>query len=94
VHHKRLYFLRNRIIAGMARLVVVVEARPKGGTVHMIEWALKRGKPTAVFEHPDRGSVYYRGFWEFVREAGRLAGARLYVVKSVDELEGVVRRFV
>ncbi|CCC80918.1 DNA-processing protein DprA [Thermoproteus tenax] len=47
---RRLYFLRNRIIAGMAKAVVVVEAREGGGTMHQIELGLRRGKPVYIMK--------------------------------------------
>jgi DNA processing protein len=36
---------RNRVIAGLADAVVVVEGRPKSGTLHTIEAAVKLGVP-------------------------------------------------
>jgi len=91
-HHSHLYYMRNRLIAGMSKLVVVVEAKPWGGTTHMVEWALKRGKPLAIFEHPDRESIYYRGYRKFLKKARKLEKARLYVVKSLREFERIIKK--
>jgi len=94
IHHARLYYYRNRLISGMSSLVVVVEAKPGGGTMHMEEWALRHGKPLALFEHPDKESVYHRGFMEFVKAAERQEGAELHIVRTVEELEELVRRIL
>jgi DNA processing protein len=65
----KLYYLRNRVIAGMSELVVAVEARPGGGAMHQVEWSLKRGKRLAVLEHPDAGSEHHKAF-KTLAEAG------------------------
>jgi len=93
-HHARLYYFRNRLIAGMSKMVVVVEAKPGGGTMHMEGWALGHGKPIAVFEHPDKGSAYHRGFMEFVKAAEKQAGAQLHIVRTVEELEELIKRIL
>jgi DNA processing protein len=48
---KQLY-LRNRIIAGIAKAVVIVEARydKNSGTMHQVEFAIKRGKPVFIWK--------------------------------------------
>jgi DNA processing protein len=40
-------FARNRIIAGLAEVVIVIAARPDGGAVHTARTALREGR--AVF---------------------------------------------
>jgi len=87
-----LYYLRNRIIAGMAKLVVVVEAREHGGSMHQVEWALKRGRPLAIFEHPDKSSEYYKAYLEYLDHFNRLMHRRpqLYRVRSVEELVNIL----
>jgi len=89
---RMLYYLRNRIIAGMARLVVVVEARERGGSMHQVEWALKRGRPLAIFEHPDKDSIYYRAYLKYVEYYSRLRRRKpqLYRVRSVEELANLI----
>jgi len=42
VNAKMLYHMRNRVIAGIADLVVIVEVRPGGGSMHQIVWAIKQ----------------------------------------------------
>jgi DNA processing protein len=37
--------LRNRIIAGLARVVVVVESHAAGGSMSTVRWAIERGVP-------------------------------------------------
>jgi len=91
-HHAHIYYLRNRLIAGMSRLVVVVEAKPGGGTTHMEEWALRHGKPLAIFEHPDKESIYHKGYLWFVKAAEKYEGAVLHTVRTVEELEELIKR--
>ena len=76
---ERLYFLRNRIIAGTAKLVVVVEALPGGGSMHQVELALKRGKPVLIHEPPPN-TPYYKAYIHYRRK-----GATGF--KTLDELE-------
>jgi len=91
---RMLYYLRNRIIAGMAKLVVVVEAREGGGSMHQVEWALKHGRPLAIFEHPDRDSVYYRAYLKYLDYFNKLAHRKpqLYQVRSVEELADLLSK--
>lgn len=79
-----LYFLRNRLIAGMAELVVVVEAKPGGGSMHQITWTLKQGKPLAIYKHINERSTYYRAYEEFIKHKG------VIILKDVDDL----RRYI
>jgi predicted Rossmann fold nucleotide-binding protein DprA/Smf involved in DNA uptake len=62
---KMLYYMRNRIIAGMSDLVVVVEARPEGGSMHQITWSIECGKRLAIYEHPDPKSEYYKAYQRY-----------------------------
>jgi DNA processing protein len=79
----KLYYLRNRVIAGMSDLVVAVEARPGGGAMHQAEWALKRGRRLAVLEHPEAGSDYHKAY-------GMLVGAGATALKAVEDLRGLL----
>jgi len=45
-------FARDRIIAGLACAVIVVEARAEGGAVHTANCALKEGRPVLAIEWP------------------------------------------
>ncbi len=47
---RMMFQLRNRIIAGMSKIVIIVEARPKGGSMHQIEYAIKRNKPVLIWK--------------------------------------------
>jgi DNA processing protein len=47
-------FARDRIIAGLADAVIVVEARPDGGAVHTAKFALQMGRPVHVVDWPGR----------------------------------------
>lgn len=85
---ERLYYLRNRIIAGMAKLVVVVEARDElgSGSMHQIELALKRGKHVAIFKHPRKGTIYDRAYEKYV-------GREAISVDSLKTLEAMLEEF-
>ncbi len=85
VSPKMLYYMRNRIIAGMSELVVVVEARPGGGAMHQVEWSLKHGRRLAVLEHPHEGSDHHKAF-KTLAEAGATA------VKTVEELRELLEK--
>jgi DNA processing protein len=45
-------FARDRIIAGLAQAVIVVEARAAGGAVHTARCGLKEGRPVFAVEWP------------------------------------------
>jgi len=46
-------FARDRIIAGLADAVIVVEARADGGAVHTARFALQESRPVFVVSWPD-----------------------------------------
>ncbi len=86
-----LYFLRNRIIAGMSKLMIVVEARPKGGSMHQIELALKRGKTVLIFKpkpNVKRYKEYYKAYIEYIskgaKEVRTIEDLREYLVRELN----------
>ena len=81
---KQLYFLRNRILAGMAKVVIVVEARPEGGSMHQVVLALKRGKPVIVMRHPDEGSEYWRAYMYYKQRGAHTAVSISDVIALVN----------
>jgi DNA processing protein len=54
-------FARDRIIAGLAQAVIVIEARPEGGAVHTAKCALQEGRKVFAVkwpqDHPSRGTA-------------------------------------
>ena len=72
--------LRNRIIAGISHVVVIVETRKPGGSMHQIEYALKRKKPVLIWKLKARyNREFIRAHKEFVRR-----GAKEY--KTIDDV--------
>jgi|GEM_PF-2903800 len=55
------------LIAMLANAVVIVEARPGGGTMHMLEVASKRWRPVYVLEPPASEGEAWEAFDKFVR---------------------------
>ena len=54
---RKYYFVqRNRIISGIADLVVVVETDVKGGTMHTVKFAKEQGKKVLVADLPASGN--------------------------------------
>jgi DNA processing protein len=83
---KMLYYMRNRIIAGMSDLVVVVEARPEGGSMHQITWSIRYGKRLAIYEHPDPKSEYYKAYQKYKNYNGTV------VLKTTEDLRELLER--
>ncbi len=46
---KTQFVTRNRIIAGIAKLVIVIEARPQGGSMYQIKYGRKKEKPVLIW---------------------------------------------
>jgi len=86
VSPKILYYMRNRIIAGMSDLVVVVEARPEGGSMHQITWSIRCGKRLAIYEHPDPKSEYYKAYQKYKNYNGTV------VLKTTEDLRELLER--
>ncbi len=62
---RRAFVRRNRIVSGLARAVVVVEAPFRSGTRHTVDFAMEQGRDVFVVPHAA------------TREAGRAAAAWL-----------------
>jgi DNA processing protein len=54
---RHLFPIRNRIIAALADVVVVVEAAATGGALHTARWALEYGRPVLVPPGSRRNAV-------------------------------------
>ncbi len=52
----KMLFARNRIIAGLADAVIVIEARAEGGAVHTANCALQEGRPVLAVSWPEPGA--------------------------------------
>jgi DNA processing protein len=49
--------VRNRVIAALAEIIIVVESHPAGGCVHTIDAATTRGRPVMAVPGPVRSSA-------------------------------------
>ena len=65
--HRSLFPIRNRIIAGVADAVVVVEATPRGGARITAEWALTYGRPVLAMPG-SRRNLAARGCNELIAD--------------------------
>ncbi len=85
---KKMFQLRNRIIAGMSKIVIVVEAKPKGGSMHQIEYALKRNKPVLIWRQtPSKDKEIYEAY-RIYKKRGAVE------FKDLDELELKIEQFI
>ena len=64
---KTQFQLRNRIISGMSKAVIIIEARPKGGSMRQIEYALKRGKPVLIWKPVTSDQEIHKAYRIYVR---------------------------
>ena len=70
--------LRNRIISGLADIVIVVEARDKSGSLITSDFALEQGK--TIFACPGRvGDSLSRGTNNLIKQGA-------YILTSVDDI--------
>lgn len=82
--HAHLFPPRNRIISGLADLVIVIEAREKSGTLITVDMALEQGRD--VFAVPGRiTDLCSRGCNRLI---GNGAGAAVSVAQMMQELDG------
>ena len=71
---------RNRIITGLARALIVIEAKIRSGTMTSVQHALSQGKD--VFVYPgDPTSLYFEGNHRLLREGA------IYFTTAEDILE-------
>jgi len=64
---KQQFFLRNRVISGLSKAVILIEARSEGGTTYQIDYALKRGKRVFILEPKKNDRLGIEGFKNFLR---------------------------
>ncbi len=80
---------RNRILSGLSRAVVVVEAGQRSGSLHTVDWALRQGR--AVFAVPGRvDQPEALGCLELIRSGATPAIEPADVIEAV--LEGAPAR--
>ncbi len=48
--NKSSFLRRNRIISGIARLVIVPATKATGGTINQLQWARRQGRPSIVYQ--------------------------------------------
>lgn len=82
---KMQFQLRNRIIAGMSQIIVIVEARKPGGSMHQIEYALKRGKQVLIWSPKAK---YHREFVKAHEEFVKMGAIRYETIDdAVSHIE-------
>lgn len=85
--HKGMFLRRNRIISGLAGLVVAVESGSTGGTIGQIEVARSQGRPVTVFDQVTYSDpLYSRGYHKMQAQAR--SG-----FTSLDELKSIIDKY-
>ena len=78
--------VRNRIISGLSRAVVLVEAKIRSGSMTTIRHALDQGRE--VFVYPgEAGSPYYEGNHTLLREGARFFTKAEEILQDMDWLD-------
>lgn len=78
--HRGKFIERNRIISGVSQLVVVIEAREEGGSIHQARKALAQQRPLFVVDHDNFESNQSLGGFHFLKELGATA------IKNPDDV--------
>lgn len=84
---KTQFITRNRIIAGIAKLVIVVEARPSGGSMYQIKYARKKEKPVLLWRTRSNREDLTRAQKQYMAEGVRTFG-------PIEELETNMRKML
>lgn len=84
---KRQIFLRNRIISGLSKVVIVIETGKKGGSFHQVDYALKRGKKVFILKPDGKDKELLLGFERFKREGAE-------PVNDIDDLLYWIYEFI
>lgn len=85
-HYQKKYFVeRNRLQAGLADIVIPVEANPRGGTAHTIRFARSFGRPVIGIRWPGANGLLEELEQEgsTIIDINKLAGSR--------QLDGIFR---
>jgi DNA processing protein len=85
--HKGVFLRRNRIISGLAGLVIAVESGSTGGTVGQIEVAMSQGRPVTVLDQRTyTDSLFAQGFQKMYAQARSS-------FSSLDDLEKIIDKY-
>jgi len=79
---KRQIYLRNRIISGLSKAVIVIETGKTGGSFYQVEYALKKGKKVFILKPDKDHKDLVEGYKRFVREGA----------EPVDDVDGLLDR--
>lgn len=84
--YRRNFPLRNRIITGVASLLVVVEARLKSGTMTSVRHALEQDRDVYVCPGPMH-STAYAGSHSLIRDGAQLLSGFADLAQALDLME-------
>ncbi len=69
--HKSNFIARNRIIAALSDVLLVIEAAEKSGTMHTVDFALQLGRDVAAIPGPI-GHIYSEGTNRLLKEGAQM----------------------
>lgn len=88
---KHTFFMRNRLVAALAHLVVVVEAKLESGTRHTVDFARALGRPVAAFPWAV-GEAYGEGCLAWIQQGAHLVTGPQDVLGLLDKIGAPARR--
>jgi len=56
------FILRNRIISGISKAVIIIETNRDGGTMHQLDFSLKQKRPTFILKPKNEKGENYNGY--------------------------------
>lgn len=84
--------IRNRIISGLGKALIVMEARKQSGSLTTVDWALKQGKD--VFAYPGDPSLplYNEGNQQLLRDGARFFANAGHILEDMNWLDNMTQQ--